>query len=147
MWYSIGRQCNRTRIMKLFFRVSFIVFVTMVIAAASFGVRFGMGGVGVDGASTCPFTDETMSLCPMNAVSHIASWKHFFAALPATELVIAAALFFIAFIFVAPHSGGERTGVLAARRHYYRKKRKVDKLYNYVGTLFSSGILHPKIYA
>ncbi|PIT93486.1 hypothetical protein COU00_04250 [Candidatus Falkowbacteria bacterium CG10_big_fil_rev_8_21_14_0_10_43_11] len=114
---------------------------------ASFGVQLGMSQLVSDAKPPCPFMGEAMSLCPMSVMDHISSWKQMFSALPTVELltVILATVIIASFCLKKIADGAAVR--LAYWYHYYKKKRTLEKFFNYFNSLFSQGILHPELYA
>jgi len=131
--------------MKLLLRQNSIILLATFVIIASFGVQLGMGTLITKTASPCPFMGEAMAVCPMTVVDHIGYWKGLFAALPTIELLaLVAAVIIVSFgLKILADSAAMR---LAYWYHYYKKKKAISKLYNYLSLLFSSGILHPRIY-
>ena len=133
--------------MKLFIRQNITILLAIFIIMASFGVQLGMSPIVAGAESPCPFMGEAMSVCPMTVVDHIGSWKQIFSALPTVELLALIVVVMIIVSFGLKISADSAAVRLAYWYHYYKKKRKLEKFFNYFHTLFSQGILHPKLYA
>ncbi|OGF27191.1 hypothetical protein A2477_02755 [Candidatus Falkowbacteria bacterium RIFOXYC2_FULL_47_12] len=133
--------------MKLFIRHNRIILLAIFIIMASFGVQLGMSQMIADAKTPCPFMGEAMSLCPMSVMDHISSWKQMFSALPTVELLTLIAAVVIIASFGLKKLADSAAARLAYWYHYYKKKRTLEKFFNYFNSLFSQGILHPKLYA
>lgn len=110
-----------------------------------FHVPAGMGMSG--GVSTgCPFMSHEEVICSMSTLDHLTAWKSAFTATTqslALLLVTAAALALVP--SVAPHllSRSRFRDVVYTQ---YPKERTYTFSYRPLQELFSSGILHPKIF-
>ena len=132
--------------MKFLFRHNIFIILAVFIIMASFGAQLGISQMATGAEAPCPFMGEAMSICPMSVIDHIGSWKQIFFARPAAELLalIMAVIIIISFGWkILADNAATR---LAYWCRYYKKKRYLSKLYNYLAQLFSQGILNPKIY-
>ncbi|HEY0980291.1 MAG TPA: hypothetical protein VGE18_02690 [Candidatus Paceibacterota bacterium] len=83
--------------------------------------------------SNCPFMVGQHSLCAMNFTEHVVSWKNLITGTVGELVLLLVPLFFVSF-FILLHPPN-----LARNRYYARPCRE-----NFITTLFSQGILHPK---
>ena len=127
------------RFLSVFFLISFI-FIGI------FGVNLGM--TYKDGKMiNCPLSSNSLTPCHMGLTQHIAKWQQIFQALPFTSasLLFLLGMFFVAIVFYT-RTLSALSPPASSRLNSYQQEHLgigLDKLL----LAFSSGILHPKIYA
>jgi len=99
-----------------------------------------------DSMTDCPFMSSGEVLCSMNPTDHISAWKSaFLSVIPALTLLMLAVGVVALLASVAPN-------LLLKRRyaepilHNYIQERTYTFSYRPYQELFSSGILHPKLF-
>lgn len=108
-------------------------------ATALFGLAVSFMNMDEEMGATahCPFMNGHVSICPMSAFEHVSAWQIMFAAI--LPLIASA---FVARLFV-------RTAVVTEQ--YYEQappgRRQRSPFIIVLTREFSSGILHPKLYA
>ena len=99
------------------------------------------------GQQDCVFMEHGYSICHMNPIDHIGAWQEMFTALPAQMGILLALLMIVVAIVYLRHiltSSGvppESVGRLYVRAH------PESKLFDFLITFFSRGILHPRLYS
>ena len=110
---------------------------------------FHMPTVGLDmgGATTgCPFMAHEATLCSMSVLDHVGAWKSaFLAVVPGFALLLLVLVGTIVWLAVAPN--------LLVKQKYWTlplRKKISARIYTFsyrpLQELFSSGILHPKLF-
>lgn len=97
---------------------------------------------------SCPLMTSGHSVvCPMTAANHIAGWKLLIAAIVEQSLMMGI-LIIVAAVFlhqwIKQHQSPPPS---LALRQRYRAYSIIYQLHRYLRDAFSSGIIHPKIYA
>lgn len=128
-----------------------------IIALSALAILFMVSGFGPSMSmptdaqgrmSNCPFSLGTTSMCPMNFTQHIGYWQQLFAsAMPVnTALTLLAMFAVVAFAIFSKGSLGNTSQKSKSTR--LRKESNDNlKLFNPIISLFSDGILNPKIYS
>jgi hypothetical protein len=109
-----------------------------------FHMSTGMDMTG--GMTDCPFMERGEVICPMNLADHIGAWKAAFVSVTptiVTLLVIAGTVAFIA--STAPFFFSPKRKPIPIRFNALRV-RTYSFSYRPLQELFSSGILHPKLF-
>ena len=122
--------------------------LTIVFLGAMFASLFHMStGIDMTGGMTdCPFMERGEVICPMNLADHIGAWKAAFVSVAptiVTLLVVAGAVAFIA--STAPFFFSSKRKPIPVRLNALRI-RTYSFSYRPLQELFSSGILHPKLF-
>ena len=98
------------------------------------------------GMSDCPYMAHEQVICPMNLTDHIGAWKSaFLSTAPTLTLLIAAAGMAVLLASVAPNLLRRKLHVSQPLSRWLRA-RIYTFSYRPLQELFSSGILHPKLY-
>lgn len=105
--------------------------------AATFSMAVGMQTDEHDIMSRCPFMFEQTSVCPMGVFEHIEKWQQF-----STTLLLFAFVLFIIFVRALNVSSSA-----LALSSPIQKNKPETKLFNHLVTIFSQGILNPRLYA
>lgn len=125
---------------------------TTILTLLFLGVMFGglfhiSSGMSMDGnTSGCPFMLHSETLCSMNVLDHVGEWKSvFLGMMPTLTLLLSALVSVLVVLSVAPN--------LLQRRKYrvlVVLKDSTERVYWFpyhpLQELFSSGILHPKLF-
>lgn len=107
-----------------------------------FGLSLTMHADTHGNMSTCPFMTEKTTMCPMGAIEHIAKWQETF-----TATISSFALLIILIITTSLLIYNIVPLLESPPLKKYFQKQPNFNFYNYLLSLFSAGILHPKIYA
>ena len=109
-----------------------------------FHMSMGMDMSG--GMSDCPFMSHEVMICPMNLADHIGAWKSVFLSVaPTLTLLLAAAGFGVLAACVAPNLL-QRICYASPPQNRWLEFERYTFSYRSLQELFSSGILHPKLY-
>ena len=118
-----------------------VILVTVLFVALS-TITFAIGMTS-GSMFSCPLMTEHAVVCPMTAVDHVTGWKLLVAAVQeysfVTILFVAIILYWLNFRRVTPDS------LPSPQR--YRGSTIIYQLHHYLLDAFSSGVIHPKIYA
>ena len=128
-------------------RLSTLVF-TLLFLGAMFGGLFHMTmGMDMTGnMSDCPFMTHEEVLCSMSVFDHLSSWQTSFLAIIPSLLLLLSALVAAVLVFsVAPNLLSKQKF-----RELSLSRVVLHRIYSYfyrpLQELFSSGILHPKLF-
>lgn len=114
----------------------FVAFTTLAVFGLSFSMHTGERGM-----SHCAFMSDQASVCPMTILDHIATWQHMITGLTVLAVIS------IAFVVLAVSILPEITEVQQYGQRQLREHSPGIVLFRFLPELFSSGILHSKIYA
>lgn len=121
-----------------------LTFLMGAMFVSLFNMSSGMDMSG--GMSDCPFMSHEEVLCPMNLADHIGAWKSaFLSVTPTIFLLLAAAGAVALVISTAPHLLVPKRKPIPIRLKLLRE-RTYSFSYRLLQELFSSGILHPKLF-
>lgn len=128
-------------------RITALVFILLFLGAMFGGLLHMTMGMDMAGNMTgCPFMSNGEVLCSMNTLDHISAWQSAFAAVAPSFALLLLALGAVAIVLaVAPN-------LLLRQRYQIRQlPRDVrERIYTFsyrpLQELFSSGILHPKLF-
>jgi len=119
--------------------------VLTIIAIATFGITLGMSATNGGIMLGCPLMNGFSSLCQMDILGHIAQWQTLFTSIiPSSALALIVLLLLTVLSFVRFKLEEEET--IRQQLQYLLQKDPTARLFNYLVLLFSSGVLHPKIY-
>jgi hypothetical protein len=109
-----------------------------------FHMSMGMDMTG--GMTDCPFMIHDEVICSMNIADHIGAWKSVFLAVAPTLVLLLAVAGAVAFVAsVAPHLFALKRRLIPIL-HKQLRERTYAFSYRPLQELFSSGILHPKLF-
>ena len=98
------------------------------------------------GMTDCPFASGQETICPMEVTDHMTAWKNaFLAAIPSLTLLLTLAGVAILVASVAPNLL-QSIRYLAPPLPRWLQYRTYTYPYRPLQELFSSGILHPKLF-
>lgn len=101
---------------------------------------------GVPMGSDCPFASHGEAVCPMDFMAHIGAWKDtFVAVVPEFVGIVLLASLLAAVISLAPNLLGQ-SRYFVPRFLGHVRERTYTFIYRFWQELFSSGILHPKLF-
>lgn len=121
-----------------------LTFLLGAMFVSLFHMSMGMDMHG--GMSDCPFMAHEEVICPMDLADHLAAWKSVFQAVaPTIVLLIAAAGAVALAVTVAPHLFTSKRRPVPILPRLLRE-RTYSFSYRPLQELFSSGILHPKVF-
>jgi hypothetical protein len=129
--------------MKIFGAI-IITIVTVTMFLSLFHMSMGMDMAG--GMTDCPFMSHEETICPMNIMDHIGSWKDVFLSVsPPLVLLIALAGASLLIVSTAPNL---LQGIRYLLPLIYKTRLRQSYTFSYraLQELFSSGILHPKLF-
>lgn len=126
-----------------------------LIVVGVLGVCFGMeqyfsSEMMNDNMAACPVMMMQPTLCPMNTLDHITAWQQFLAAIPVSEFTLLLILlaFGLASVYVKLRQRVcAAADILLHYCHHLARQHPHQRLYNYLLSVFSQGIIQPKIYA
>lgn len=124
------------------------VFVLVVFLGTMFFTLFHMS-MGMDmseGMAGCPFMSHEQVICPMNLADHIGAWESAFVAIVPTLILLIAILGSVAFIISIAPNLIRKIRYLSLPLNRCFHKRTYAFSYRPLQELFSSGILHPKLF-
>lgn len=108
--------------------------------------HMSMGMNMTDGMSDCPFMAHEKVICSMSITDHIGAWKSAFLAVTPTLVLLLSAAGAVAFVAsVAPHLFALKRRLIPIL-HKQLRERTYTFSYRPLQDLFSSGILHPKVF-
>ncbi len=130
---------------KILVGITLLVFLVSFIGIAHADMKGSPDGLMT---SNCPFMSRITTLCQMSPLEHIAAWQSMFTAMPhqqdvLTTLLLLLASFAINFLLIRRAAYPPRISDSKAQLVYHRTRTLVV---NPLQELFSSGILHPKIF-
>lgn len=112
--------------------------------ASLFHMSMGMDMAG--GMTDCPFMEHGEVICPMNLADHIGAWKAAFVSVVTTVMTLMLVAGAVAFIASAtPFLFAPKRRPIPIRLNVLRT-RTYSFSYRPLQELFSSGILHPKLF-
>jgi len=124
--------------------------IAVTLATLFLGVMFASlfhmsGGMNMSGGMVdCPFASSQEALCTMTMTDHVAVWKSVFLSVaPAFALFFTGAVLLI--VFVLPNRLLKRQHIRSIQSNHGREKTYTFS-YRSLQELFSSGILHPKLF-
>lgn len=121
-----------------------LTFLLGAMFVSLFHMSTGMDMTG--GMSDCPFMSHEEVLCPMNLADHLGAWKSAFLAIaPAIVLLLAEVAVVATVISIAPNLCTQRYKPIPIV-HRFLRERVYTYSYRPLQELFSSGILHPKLF-
>jgi len=121
-----------------------LTLVLGVMFISLFHMSMGMGMSG--GMTDCPFMEHGEVICPMNVVDHMEAWKSaFLSVVPALTLLLAVAGLAVFIASVAPNLL-RKIQYAAPPSSRWLQARTYTFSYRPLQELFSSGILHPKLF-
>jgi ABC-type phosphate transport system permease subunit len=119
-----------------------LMFVSLFQMSFSMNMLHGMSGM-----NDCPFMADTEVLCAMNFNEHAGAWKSLFFTLIPTAFTLLLSLGVVVFVTSAPPHLLRKRLLHLILIHCHPLKRTI---YTYMirpyQELFSSGILHPKLF-
>jgi len=126
--------------------------ITAILITLFLGVMFGglfhmSAGMDMsDGMTACPFASGQETICPMGVTDHIGAWKSAFLSVVPTLTLLLLATGVVAFVLsVAPNLLLKRRFVEPILHNYIQERSYTFSARPYQ-ELFSSGILHPKLF-
>lgn len=121
-----------------------LTFLLGAMFVSLFHMSMGMDMTG--NMSDCPFMSHEEVVCSMSIADHIGAWKSAFLAVTPTVILLLAVVGSVAFVA----SFAPRLFVLERRLirilHSQLRERTYTFSYRPLQELFSSGILHPKLF-
>lgn len=125
---------------------SFITVVAAFIFIALFGLRMHSDSRGK--MLDCPLMQHVSSMCPMDAVEHIAAWQRIFTVRPQND-TMTRMLWLLGIVFVVSLIEEViRNAVLFFERYkHYQQERVAAGPVGYFLLAISNGIVQPKLYA
>ncbi len=129
--------------MKRFFTaVLALLFTSVVVLTVSFAMSMDAHGNMVD----CPYTEDGSSMCAMTGLEHLAQWKMNFLGLKQSQNLLAiSGLVVLLFVWIG-FSVKEVQELEMVKLKWRQKKNDILKGTDAFLELFSSGILHSKVY-
>ena len=131
--------------LKISSTVFLVVFVgTMFVSLFHMSTGMNMSG----GMTDCPFAADQAVICPMSIMDHVNAWQSMFlSTVPTFTLLFVVAASAALLLSVAPH-------VFSVSRLLHQRyitsfqfhERTYTHCYRPLQELFSSGILHPKLF-
>ncbi len=97
----------------------------------------------------CPFMDDSSSFCQMSISEHISQWQQIFTVVRGKSLALSLLpllVFLCALVLTVTTKAYEKLKYQRFRKYFYRYKPEL-KLFDYLLSAFSQGLIHPKIYA
>jgi branched-subunit amino acid permease len=99
-----------------------------------------------DGMTNCPFMERGEVICPMNLADHMGAWKSVFLSVaPTLTLLLTAAGMAVFVVSIAPNLL-RRISYPALLLPRWLRYKIYTFSYRPLQELFSSGILHPKLF-
>jgi hypothetical protein len=125
---------------------SIFIISTMLILALSMSIFMILLSPSEGGHFGCPFMPGSKAVCQMSPIDHVEHWRQAFISMPAEMINLMLFSTILAFsvlslIIANSLSPPDKLGLL-----YLRESNEV-KIFNYLISLFSRGLLHPRIYA
>jgi len=121
-----------------------LLFLLGTMFVSLFHLSMGMDMTG--GMTDCPFAANEEVICPMNLGDHIGAWKAaFLSVVPALTLLLAVAGLAVFIASVAPNLL-RKIQYAAPPSSRWLQARTYTFSYRPLQELFSSGILHPKLF-
>jgi len=123
-----------------------------IIFLVSFGLVIGSASMGAEHASMvdCPLMAGDGALCPMGIFEHLGTWQTLARSMPERFGIIMSLSMMIAFFVLLIAQEKERWRQHSIRlsplQALHERNFPDNKLFVFVKTLFSQGILHPKIF-
>lgn len=117
-------------------RLSVIFVISIFALIVLFGVGMNMNDAMGD-MPNCPLMGGIASVCQMNIVEHLAGWQRLFTV--ALSIMVGLGL-------LLWRSLARLEDYYLLIKRFSLKKNYIYKIFNYLMRVFSSGILHPKIY-
>ena len=122
--------------------------VTLLFLGAMFGGLFHMAGMEMSGGMTdCPYMSQQETICAMSVSEHLGAWQSTFTSIAPTLFTILGLLFVAVVVGQIAPNLLQKVG-LALKR--ISSIRSGSRDFNFVARplqeLFSSGILHPKLF-
>lgn len=145
----VGRAVRKVSVRKLWFCYTIIMktIAGLILVFLTGSMFVGLFPMSMDMDTTgCPFMAHEEVLCPMDLADHIGAWKSAFLAVTPTIflLLVMASAVALATSFV-PHLFVSKLRPIPLLRRQLRE-RTYTFLYRSLQELFSSGILHPKVF-
>ena len=128
-------------------RIVSIAILTVFLGALFVSLFHMSAGMNMTGDMTdCPFMEGGEVLCQMNLADHIGAWKDTFVSATPTIVTLLVVVGTIAFVASAPpvFFGSNRKPIPI--RFNTLRTRTYSFSYRPLQELFSSGILHPKLF-
>jgi hypothetical protein len=127
----------------------FVGLLTLLFLGVMFGGLFHMS-TGMDmsvGTTGCPLMAHEETLCAMGLFEHFGEWKsHFLAITPALGLLLGSLAAAAVLLSVAPHLRFIKKRLSRQRIVLHTKRENLCFPWRSLQELFSSGILHPKLF-
>jgi len=121
-----------------------LLFLLGTMFVSLFHLSMGMDMTG--GMTDCPFVTHAEVICQMNVADHIGAWKSaFLSVVPALTLLLAVAGIAILVASVAPNLL-RKIQYASPPSSRWLQARTYTFSYRPLQELFSSGILHPKLF-
>lgn len=124
---------------------SFLI-VLSVLLISIFGPAVIMGLTQGGEMTGCPLVGGIASMCQMSVIEHISYWQQLFTATSSNTITTLA---FLLFLFLL----GTNLALSQNKRiswklfyKFYNRNNPQALLFNYLILVFSTGILHPKVY-
>jgi len=127
-------------------KVSGALLITIVAGTMFFSLfHMSMGMDMTSGMTNCPFMSRGEVVCPMNISDHLGAWKAMFVSTIPTVLFLLAGALLVSAIATAPYLVASKIKRLIV---YYLQPPIQTYTYCHraLQELFSSGILHPKLF-
>lgn len=122
--------------------------VSLMILFAAFGAFFSVNPHEMGGNMPgCPFAEFGASFCPLNLSDYLTHWRATWADTSSVDNVMAIVLALV--VLLATSAVFTKLLTLQPNVHHPPGRKKVLSIYGlgYLREVFSSGILHPKLYA
>lgn len=124
-------------------------YIILMIVLGTMFLSFFYMSTGMDmqsGMSDCPFMSHQETICPMSVMDHVGAWKDMFlSVIPSLILLLALAGVSVLVASVAPNLL-QSIRYLSPPMHKARFRQSYTFSYRPLQELFSSGILHPKLF-
>ena len=122
--------------------------VTLLFLGAMFGGLFHMAGMEMSGGMTdCPYMSQQETICAMSVSEHLGAWQSTFTSIAPTLFTILGLLFVAVVVGqIAPNLLQEVRLVLLHTLDMQSYTRNLSFVARPLQELFSSGILHPKLF-
>lgn len=129
-------------------KIATVSVVSAVIFISLFGIQTSMLFAYSDAMVGCPLMGESVSMCQMGVLEHIAYWQQLFTAKVNDANSLILGLLTILFVLAFPPLSirNKDNTPFDLSFYLYTKSKPQTRLFNYLNLLFSRGILQPKIY-
>ncbi|MFA6392678.1 MAG: hypothetical protein WCW54_01130 [Candidatus Paceibacterota bacterium] len=141
---------NSTLNNKKFGKIMLIISIVSLLWISTLGLVYHMNGMKFEGAKNSCLLGSENNGCAMNFSEHVTVWNEMFTLMPqnilnTTSSLVSFVLLFVIFVFARNYLSLYSRQIYLKFKLYIKEHPQIN-LFNYLGEIFSSGILNTKKY-